>query len=79
MLFRSKNESLPVNRPAVSFKEQLSPVELATERIYVKTFRKHDSVDKNSGAAIVLRKKVRIKQKYKGRNKNEWTELLFFL
>ena len=42
---RLKNESLPVNRPAVSFKEQSLPVERATERIYVKTFRKNDSVD----------------------------------
>src|SRR5690625_1858381 len=33
---------------------------------------------KNSGAAIVLRKKVRTKRKYKGGNKNEWTESILF-
>src|SRR5690625_4704711 len=45
---RLKNESSPVNCPAVSFKEQSSPVELATERIYVKTFRKTEPIDENS-------------------------------
>ena len=33
---------------------------------------------KNSGAAIVLRKKVRTKQKYKRKNKNKRAESFFF-
>src|SRR5690625_1997272 len=73
---RLKNESLPVNRPAVTFVEQSLPVELATERIFVKTYRKHESIDEKLPCRNGLRKKVRTKRGYKERNKKERVESL---